>query len=185
MQDQEIIDLIRKGRREKPIKQLYKEFPKIKNNILKSGGNKIIAEEIFNDSLMLLIEKVSNPDFVLTSKLTTYLFGINRFLWKNELRKQNKHHELEWTDTLIISADDIDYNEEKEEKLNKMEQILSTISDKCKQIINLFYYQNMKMVEIAERLGYTSVNSAKTQKYKCMERAIQMANETNKVNLKA
>jgi hypothetical protein len=35
------------------------------------------------------------------------------------------------------------------------------------------------MEEIAQELGYTSVDSAKTQKYKCLERAKQMASEIN------
>lgn len=125
MRDIELISKIRKGKRELAIKQLYKEFPKVKTNIISSGGDSEIAQEIFNDSLLILIEKVSDPKFELSSKLTTYLYGIARFLWKNEARKRNKNPELEWKDTLIISADDIDYNAEKEEELKQLEYILT------------------------------------------------------------
>jgi len=177
MKDQDIIKNIRAGRREKPIKHLYKEYPKVKAKIVSSGGTDIIAEEIFNDSLILLIEKVSDPKFELTSKLSTYLYGINRFLWMNQLRKQNKYVELEWSDTLIISQDDLGYQEEKEEKLKMMESILNTISEKCKKIFEMFYFNKESMQIISEKLGFSSVNSAKTQKYKCMERAMKMANE--------
>src|SRR6478672_709949 len=103
MKDNEIIESIRKGNREKPIRYLYKEFPMIRTNILASGGNKEIAEEVFNDALLLLIEKVSNPSFELSSKLSTYLFGIARFLWKNELRKLNRKQDLEWEGAVILS----------------------------------------------------------------------------------
>lgn len=88
MRDIELISKIRKGKRELAIKQLYKEFPKVKTNIISSGGDSEIAQEIFNDSLLILIEKVSDPKFELSSKLTTYLYGIARFLWKNEARKK-------------------------------------------------------------------------------------------------
>ena len=115
-----------------------------------------------------MIEKVSKDDFKLTSKLTTFLYGINRFLWKNELRKQQKSIELEWKDTLIVAAEDIGYSEEKEIKLKALESILERISDKCKSIFELFYFKKQTMQFIAEKLEYTSVNSAKTQKYKCM-----------------
>ena len=94
-----------------------------------------------------------------------------------EERKQNKYVELEWSDTLIISQDDIGYQEEKEEKLKMMESILNTISEKCKKIFEMFYFNKQSMQIIADRLGFSSVNSAKTQKYKCMERAMKMANE--------
>lgn len=179
MNDKQIIDLIRKGKTEKPIKLLYKEFPKIKAKIMSSGGDDEIARQIFHDSLILLIEKVSRKDFKLTSKLTTFLFGINRFLWKNELRKRQKNIELEWSDTLIVSADDIHYEEEKELKLNALKSILNRITDKCKRIFELFYFQNLSMQEIAEQLKFTTINSAKTQKYKCMEKAIKLAKDIN------
>lgn len=175
MKDLEIIEEIRKGKRERALKVLYKEFPKIKANILSSGGTKEIAQEIFNDSLLLLVEKVEDPKFKLTSKLTTYLYGIARLLWMNELRKQNKKQDLEWSDTLIVTNEDLAYDEEKERKLLAIENILNTISAKCKQIFDLFYYQKVSMKTIAEKMSFSSVNSAKTQKYKCLEKAIQLS----------
>jgi len=177
MTDIEIIQEIRNGKREKAIKTLYKEFPKIKANIVSSGGDKEIAQELFHDSLILLIEKVSNPKFELTSKLSTFLYGINRFLWKNELRKRNKNPELEWSDTLILSAEDLGYNEEKEQKMKVLEGVLNQVTERCKKIFELFYFKKKDMTEIAKELDFSSVNSAKTQKYKCMERAIEMARQ--------
>lgn len=177
MTDHEIIAEIRCGKREAAIKALYKEFPKIKANICSSGGDAEIAREIFHDSLVLLIEKVGKPEFELTSKLSTYLFGINRFLWKNEARRRNKNPELEWKDTLILSAEDIGYSEEKEEKIKLLEKVLTQITDKCRKIFELFYFKKEDMNTIARELDFTSVNSAKTQKYKCMERAIELARQ--------
>ncbi|MCG8576944.1 MAG: sigma-70 family RNA polymerase sigma factor [Flavobacteriales bacterium] len=177
MTDEEIIREIRAGRREQAIKELYNEFPKIRANIQSTGGDEGTAREIFHDSLVLLIEKVSKPDFELTSKLTTYLYGINRFLWKNELRKRNRNPELEWKDTLILSADDLDYNEEKEEKIRVLDKVLASVTERCKKIFEMFYYRRKSMKEIADQLEFSSVNSAKTQKYKCMEKAIAMARE--------
>ncbi|MBN4072416.1 sigma-70 family RNA polymerase sigma factor [Crocinitomix catalasitica] len=182
MTDEEIIREIREGRREAAIKELYLEFPKIKANIQSSGGNEGTAREIFHDSLVLLIEKVSKPEFELTSKLSTYLYGVNRFLWKNELRKRNRNPELEWKDTLILSADDLDYSEEKEERIKILDKVLAGVTERCKKIFELFYYQRRSMTEIAEKLEFSSVNSAKTQKYKCMEKAILMAKELKQTN---
>ena len=183
MKDDEIIAAIRKGNREKPIKVLYLEFPKVKGKIIATGGNEIISEEIFNDALVLLIEKVSDRKFELTSKLSTYLFGIARLLWMNELRRQNKSRELEWSDTLIVSASDIGYDFEKEERLKRIEEMMEVISDKCKEILRRFYYQSNSMQEIAEALGSSSVNSAKTQKYKCLEKAILVVKSSSPISI--
>lgn len=176
MTDQEIIEAIRKGERERAIAFLYREFPKIRLLVLKSGCNDVVAREVFNDSLLLLIEKVQKPEFELTSKLTTYLYGINRFMVKNELRRQNKTaYELEWSDTLILSESDLGYDTEKEEQLNRLDRILDQLSDKCRQIFELFYFRKESMETIAQTMKYSSVSSAKTQKYKCMEHALELA----------
>lgn len=89
MDDNKLIALIRAGKREKPVTFLYKEYPKIKVLISKMGLTAENSNEIFHDSLVLLIEKVENPTFTLTSKLSTFLYGINFFLAKNELKKQH------------------------------------------------------------------------------------------------
>lgn len=176
MTDQEIITAIRKGQNEKPLLLLYKEYPKIRQLILKSGCNEVLAQEIFNDSLLLLIEKLQQPSFELTSKLTTYLYGINRFLVKNALRKQNKTSvELEWNDTLILSESDLGYNTEEEDRLKQLETILGKLSEKCRRILELFYFDKQSMETIAQELNYSSVNSAKTQKYKCIEHAFALS----------
>ncbi|WP_066757429.1 RNA polymerase sigma factor [Crocinitomix algicola] len=177
MKDKEIISRIKKGDTEAAVKVLYKEFPKIRANILSHGGDEDIAQEIFHDSLILLIEKVNERDFKLTSKLSTYLYGINRFMWMNEARKRQKNPEAEWKDTLILTADDLGYDNEKEEELKQLEIILSSVSARCKEIFELFYFKKESMKRIAEILDFSSVNSAKTQKYKCMEKAILMAKE--------
>jgi RNA polymerase sigma factor (sigma-70 family) len=175
MQDNEIITAIRISDREKALKVLYKEFPKIKHNIVTSGGDTAQAEEIFHDSLLLMMEKVSDPSFMLTSKLSTFLYGIARFLWKNELKKKNKFYELEWSDTLILNEEDMAYDFEKEEQFNALEKVLNSISDKCREIFERFYFKKESMETIAKALEFSSVNSAKTQKYKCMEQAIKVA----------
>jgi len=175
--DLEIISAIRSGKRETALKELYKEYPKIRTNVLSSGGDEEIARHLFHDSLILLVEKVSDPDFELTAKLTTFLYGINRFLWKNELRKRNRNPELEWKDTLILTADEIGYDEEKEQKMKVLEKVLNQVTERCKKIFELFYFKKESMTEIAKKLEFSSVNSAKTQKYKCMEKAIKLAKQ--------
>ena len=182
MNEHEIIESIRSGKTEKPIRQLYREFPKIKSLIAAAGGSKSEAQETFHDALVLLIEKVNDPSFELTSKLTTYLYGINRLLWKNKLRKKQSNKELEWKDTLILNNEELGLIEEKEEKLNALEKVLGEISKRCREIFNRFYSQQESMKVIADAMGFSSVNSAKTQKYKCMEQAIKLASVQNLKN---
>ena len=175
MEDTHIIQLIREGQREKPIRFLYKEFPKIKQLVLKEGLTNELAEEIFQNSLILFIEKVENPAFVLSSKATTYLYGINRFLAKNEAKSQRKSVQVEWTEAISFDDSELNYDFEKEAQLNRMEFILTKISEKCQNVFKLFYFEKKSMNEIAKSLNFSSTNSAKTQKYKCIEQAIKLS----------
>ncbi len=180
MTDRELITAIQRGELEKPIKILYKEYPKIRLFLLKEGGSDEMIQELFNDSLVLLIEKVSSPSFELTSKLSTFLTGINRFLLKNELRKKSSQTFIssEFLSSSLEGLEQLEYDFEKEEKLKMVDSILDTIQERCKQILHFFYFEKRSMDFIAEKMGFSSVQSAKTQKYKCLEKAHQLANES-------
>ena len=179
MKDEKIIQLIRGADVDKAIQALYKEFPKVRKLIAASGGSQSEARETFHDALILLIEKVQDPSFVLTAKITTYLYGINRLLWMNKLRKKQRNPELEWNDALTIKPDELGIDEEREEKLKALEKVLNEISERCRELFSRFYTQKMSMTKIAEAMGFSSPASAKTQKYKCMEQAIKLASDLN------
>lgn len=181
MEDQEIIQLIRDGKREKPIRFLYQEFPKIQQLVLKEGLTKELAEEIFQNSLILFIEKVENPAFVLSSKATTYLYGLNRFLTKNVTKNRRKTVHVEWTEINDFDDSELNYDFEKEAKLNRVELILTQVSEKCQRIFQLFYFEKKSMTDIAKLLNYSSTNSAKTQKYKCVEQAIKLSEQSENI----
>lgn len=179
MTDDKIIEEIRQGNLDKPINWLYRELPKIQALVRKSGGSKSDASEIFHDGLIILIEKVEQTEFELNSKLSTFLFGICRFLWMNKSRKTGKGH-VEFTDHSEMQVPISDYDEEKEEKIQRMEKALALISPKCQDLINRFYFLKQSLQKIADELNASSVNSIKTQKYKCIERAILLTRK--KVN---
>jgi RNA polymerase sigma factor (sigma-70 family) len=179
MEDIEIIQNIRAGRREKPIALLYKEFGKIRKMVVNNGGDSAVAEDVFQDALVLLIEKVSDPAFELTSKLSTYLYGLAFYIWKNEVRKSPAFQELP-SENIILDA--IEYDAEKEERLQYLSHVLEKVSDKCKEIFERFYFKKESMKVIATALNFSSENSAKTQKYKCLEQAIAMANHYSPLN---
>jgi RNA polymerase sigma factor (sigma-70 family) len=129
---------------------------------------------------VILIEKVTEKDFQLNSKLTTFLIGISINQLRNLMRKENRSDQFiqfssELPDTIFIKVSEMD--DEKEDKLRILDSILDTIQERCKQILRLFYFEKKSMQEISEIMKFSSMQSAKTQKYKCLEKAHQMANE--------
>lgn len=186
MTDNEIIQLIRSNDLEKPVKELYRSFSMTSRLLIKHGAQKEYTHEIFNDALVILIEKTSSPEFELQSKLSTYLSGIAINLLRNRLRRQQTREQyIRYTADFTDPQSEDTYDYDQENRLKIMDGILNKLQDRCRQMLELFYLTKKSMQEIADTLGFSSVNSAKTQKYKCLERAHRLAQEqlqTSKTN---
>lgn len=172
MDDQKIIDLLRCKNQDKAFLKLYRNYPVIERLICSKGGSKDDAKDIFQNALIVFYTKVCQPDFKLTSSINTYLYSVCRFLWKDESLKKGKVLSQEITDEFSV-----DFEEElnsilvKESKLNKIENVLNQLGDKCLKILTLFYYNGLGFNAIAKEVGLQSEAAAKTQKYKCLEQA--------------
>src|SRR5258705_11058735 len=102
MYDQQIIWLFRENNEDKAFNVLYKHFPMIRKSVLSNGGNAQDAEDIFQEALIILCRKAKDPGFKLTAQLSTYLFSVRRFLWKDELKKRKPFVSIDfetWLDT--------------------------------------------------------------------------------------
>ena len=70
---------------------LYKlHFPKIKAFVLKNSGNADDARDVFQETMIVLIDKINKPDFVLSSSLGTFLFAVSKNIWFTRLREKGK-----------------------------------------------------------------------------------------------
>jgi DNA-directed RNA polymerase specialized sigma24 family protein len=88
MTDQAIITLIRADQSDKALDALYRFFPAVRKMIRGNGGNRQDAEDIFQEALIILCKRITETDFILTAQLSTYLFSVSRYLWKDESQKR-------------------------------------------------------------------------------------------------
>ncbi|GAL83213.1 ECF subfamily RNA polymerase sigma-24 subunit [Sporocytophaga myxococcoides] len=172
MSDELIIELIKTNKEDKAFRALYKHFPMIRKMILSNGGKLEDAEDVFQESLIILYKKVRYTEFKLTSKLSTYLYSVCRFLWKDILVKNGRRDFSEIID-LNESSEESIWTEltEPESDLKISEKIINELGNRCKELLILFYIEAMKLKDIASRMGYSSESTAKNQKYKCLESA--------------
>lgn len=172
MEDKKIIQLLKEKNQDSAFLKLYKNYPVIERLIRSKGGTKEDAKDIFQEALLVFYEKVSTSDFKLTSTISTYLFSVCRFLWKDQMNKkkinttvlENENFSSDVENEVLLYL-------EKEEKFKQIENALSQLGEKCLKILTLFYYEKVRMKIIAQQLGLTSEKAAKTQKYKCLEQA--------------
>ncbi len=108
--------------------------------------------------------------------MSTYLYSICRNLSLAHFREVAKKINLpEDAQETFIDPKETETFIESEEKFSALDQVLSKIGKKCFEILKLFYSENLKMSVIAKKMGLKSETSAKTQKYKCLEKAKQLA----------
>jgi RNA polymerase sigma factor (sigma-70 family) len=167
MKDQEIIQLLRSGNTHLALRKLFVYQNTVVKHIKANSGSRQDAEDVFQEALIILCRKACDANFQLTSTLNTYIFGICKNLWRDELRKRSGDSAI-LPDHDFIDADDSLVNEQ---KYNLAEKALNAVSETCRSIFQLFYIEKISMISIAERLGLSSENAAKIQKYKCLEKA--------------
>lgn len=147
-------------------------FPSVKNFIVKNSGSSADADDVFQDTLLVLLKKIQAPDFVLTASLKTYVFAISTNLWLKKLRDTKK----------TVAIDDATYVQflmdyetvEKElhqSNSNKLVNAFLSISQKCKLLLQAIFYEAKPIGTITKEFGYTNRHNAQNQKYKCLEQA--------------
>jgi RNA polymerase sigma factor (sigma-70 family) len=170
MKDQQIIQFLKAGNYSKASEKLYAYFPVIKKLVLKNSGSKQDAEDVYQEALIILMNKLQNPEFKLTSSLNTYVYSVCRFLWNDELKKKNKKISIEIKgNESFLEEDVIPTKDEHDQKL--AEKAFDLLGEKCKDLLRLFYFKKMNLKDVAAKLGFGSENVAKNQKYRCLEKA--------------
>lgn len=171
MNDTKIIELLHLGKHSPALNMLYEAYPSICRFIKNHGGSDDDARDTFQEALIIFCRKATQPDFQLTAKISTYLFSVCKFLWKDKLQKQNRYVYSFDFDQLT------DVAEEHEQQYQFLDTVLAAIGDKCKEILESYYFHKLSMVLIAEKFGYSTEASAKNQKYKCLEKARVLAKQ--------
>jgi RNA polymerase sigma factor (sigma-70 family) len=177
--DQTLVDKIREGDGE-ALRHLYKKYyPVVLRLITQNSGDEQDAEDIYQEALIVLYEKVKDPNFKLSSSLKTFLYSISRNKWLYKLRQEGVGGiSFDDVQDYIEVADEpqdfdseiIDYDELVGEALKKMDET-------CRKLLEYFYYHKLSLEVIAQKLGYNNANTAKAKKNKCMNKARGIAKE--------
>ena len=130
------------------------------------------AIDIYQDSIMVLRENAINGRIDdLQSNISTYLFAIGKYKIYYNFRVQSK---TILTNDFNLVEENLDFDVNlygavltKEQKLLK--KYYDRLGDRCKSILNLFYYQGYNLDEIREILNYSNKKVLKSQKSRCIK----------------
>jgi RNA polymerase sigma factor (sigma-70 family) len=152
----------------KIINHLYTEnFRTIRHLIVSNNGNESDAQDVFQETLVVLFSKVSKEELELTCSLNTYLYSIARNIWIKELSKRKRRPQALETDENFLTTDQsitdvIELNERLRLYRNKFEEL----SDDCKKVLRMFL-NNVPIKEITLSMGYSSDQHTKNRRFRC------------------
>lgn len=162
---------------EKSICEVYTAYyPSVEKYILMNSGTSQDAEDMFQDSVMVLLTYIGKDDFVLTCSIKTLLFAIAHRLWLKQLRYRSRKETLR--DIEVEQLDFITHSEEvesSERKYDSIPQVLSRISIHCSGLLKQLFLTG----KIPDH--YKNDHSMRNQKYKCLEQARKMMNKLGAV----
>lgn len=151
---------------------IYKEFfPLIRFLVTQNGGTDEDAEDIFQDGIIIIYNKISIDQFVLTSSFKTYMYSVCRNLWLQKLNKRKAIFDkltdveeyIDLPNTLLQEAT------VEETEMHRIIQIhFLSLHEDCQKVLRLFT-KNIPLREIASIMGFKTENYAKTRKYLCKE----------------
>lgn len=129
----------------------------LKNYIDKRIGKGAIAEDLYGDSVLKILQKVKSERFINDSSLNVFMIMcaktvISDYYKKEKIHKRLLENEYVYRTRVIEESPEKEY-EIKIENKKFIEKINRELDSVCRRIVFLLLFQNMKHHEIADVLG--------------------------------
>lgn len=168
--DSRILDLIRKGD-EEALTQLYKANRKaISAYVTRNNGSTDDAEDMLQEALIVLWERVRAGRFEYTAKLSTFIYATVKNKWARELaRKRREQPATEELDLATADGPSVIDQMIEGEQAERIRDALNRLGEPCKKLLMLYYWEELTMEEISEEMGFANAQTTKSKKYQCKE----------------
>lgn len=178
MQEKKIdftLEELRKGS-DKVLKRVYEEN---RGKFINWARRYHLSEEenidIYQDAYVIFYDNVmSGKVESFTSSISTYLFGIGKYLIFDQMKKNKRKVSSEFDLGIVGEEDEVVSTLEIEnEGLTQEQELLQkyfgTLGKQCQELLTLFYYRGFTINEIMEHAEYNSENVVKSTKSRCMK----------------
>ena len=156
----------------KAIEIIYREnYNMVQSLIINNSGSTDDAKDIFQETMIVLYEKVRSGTFELNCLIKTYVYSVSRRLWLKRLQQMNRYvPAVENLQDTVPVEEEVEENERINSEFQAMEKAINSLGEPCKSLLEAYYLEKKSMQEIALFFGYTNAENAKNQKYKCLVR---------------
>ena len=166
--DAKVLDLIRRGDEEGLVLLYQANKRMVRSFVLRNSGTGQDAEDMLQEAVVILWEKVRRGEYEYRSKLSTFVYATVKNLWFRRLAHERREIPTEIDSEQAASLDPSPLDEAIEsEQAERVRDALERLGDPCKTLLVLFYWEELSMGEIAQRMGLANADTAKSKKYQC------------------
>ncbi len=155
---------------------LYKRyFRLLERYVLTNNGNELDAEDLVQEVMVSLVDLIQRGNYRAEASVKSLLFTLARNHWITMLRKRGSDSKREETYEIErnLIVDDVSQYVLNAEAQKVLSDLFERMGDGCRQILQLFYYQNLSMKEILEQTSYASEPVLRNKKHKCLKSLIE------------
>ncbi len=142
-------------------------FQRVVNYVLNQGGSQYDGEDVFQESVIIFDRSIREGKFKGNSSLQTYFFGITKWYFYTERRKQKTFIAL--NDQYFEVEDDFESGIIKEDEQELLHGILAQIGTKCKDLLQMASITKSNK-ELAALKNFSSADMARKEVYRCREK---------------
>lgn len=140
------------------------------------------SQEIYQLAMLIFYENIIQGKLEeIKTSIKSYIFQIGKYKIYDKNRK--KSYTISPIDSFLLNLPQesgIEEKQLKEKQILKINEGMQILGEPCSVILEMFYYLNKSMEEIASAFNYKNTSTAKNQKYKCLKRLIKLV-EKNEV----
>ncbi len=150
-------------------------FKKVEAFVVANSGSASDAADLFQETMIVIFQKVRNDDLNLRSSFKSFFFGVIRKLWLKhlEVNRRRQHQEKSYSgDMDVFQVTDDLYSAYDQAIIRQLIlKYYNKLGAKCQQILEL-YAHKMPVKDIAEKLG-CSESLVKKRKFECKEKLVR------------
>jgi RNA polymerase sigma factor (sigma-70 family) len=167
--DSAIIDGIRQ-QDEKILNWLYDNYLQaVKKYVLNNSGSAEDVSDVFQESIIILYNQITEEKLNLTSELKGYFFGIARIVWNETIRKKQKTIDLEYD----IVEEDNSYESDYQTLEILVNRAFQKLDENQKEVLKLSS-EGVTYDTIARIMDLKSEGNARKFKYTAKENLIKI-----------
>lgn len=166
--DAKILDLMHQGDDE-ALMMLYRQNQKaVASYVLRNNGSEDDADDVLQEAVIILWERVQSGRYEHSAKLSTFIFGVAKNVWSRKRMRKHREPATEFENDTFDSGEGSALDAMIDsERSRTIAGAMEKLGDPCRTLLVLYYWEERSQEEIALQMGFANAATVKSKKYTC------------------